>query len=110
MKRIALVCMMLIAVFCTVRAQNPEPAGWYSGDMHVHRSCGSSPESVATMFNRMTPQNLAVVSQLADSGNGEVQDPATDLPLVNGQDDPISTPNHILHWDTEWHWDATYTD
>jgi Domain of unknown function (DUF4082)/Bacterial Ig-like domain len=109
MKRFFLVCLTLIVAFCTVEAQNPEPAGWYSGDMHVHRSCGGSPESVATMFNRMTPQNLAVVSQLADSGNGEVQDAATDLPLVNGQDDPISTPTHILHWDTEWHWDATYT-
>ena len=109
MKRFFLACMILIVAFCTVEAQSPEPAGWYSGDMHVHRSCGGSPESVATMFNRMTPQNLAVVSQLADSGNGEVQDAATDLPLVNGQDDPISTPNHILHWDTEWHWDATYT-
>ncbi len=110
MKRFFLVCMILIVAFCTVQAQNPEPTGWYSGDMHAHRSCGGSPESVATMFNRMTPQNLAVESLLADSGNGEVQDAATDLPLVNGQDDAtVSTPNHILHWDTEWHWDAIYT-
>ena len=87
----------------------PEPNGWYSGDMHVHRSCGGSPESVSSMFNRMTPQNLAVVSQLADSGNGEVQNPATDLPLVNGQDDPVSQIDRILHWDAEWHWDATYS-
>jgi hypothetical protein len=57
----------------------------------------------------MTPQNLSVVSQLADSGNGEVQNPTTDLPLVNGQDDPVSTPSRLLHWDAEWHWDATYT-
>jgi len=61
------------------------------------------------MFNRMTPQNLAVVSLLADSGNGEVQNPVTDLPLVNGQDDPISSANRLLHWDAEWHWDATYS-
>ena len=87
----------------------PEPAGWYAGDMHVHRSCGGSPEAVSSMFSRMTPNNLAVESLLADMGNGEVQNAATDLPLVNGQDDPISTPGHILHWDTEWHWDATYT-
>ena len=87
----------------------PEPSGWYSGDMHVHRSCGGSPESVSSMFSRMSPENLAVVSQLADSGNGEVQNPTTDLPLVNGQDDPISQIDRILHWDTEWHWDAIYT-
>jgi len=87
----------------------PEPNGWYSGDIHVHRSCGGPPESVSSMFSRMSPENLAVVSQLADSGNGEVQNATTDLPLVNGKDDPISQIDHILHWDTEWHWDAIYT-
>ena len=100
----------VILLGSSVFAQSvPEPNGWYSGDMHVHRSCGGSPESVSSMFSRMTPQNLAVVSQLADSGNGEVQNPVTDLPLVNGQDDPVSQIDRILHWDAEWHWDATYT-
>lgn len=23
-------------------AANPEPTGWYAGDMHVHRSCGGT--------------------------------------------------------------------
>ena len=105
---VLIVCASLFAP--SAFSQTPEPAGWYAGDMHVHRSCGGSPESVSSMFSRMTPQNLSVVSQLADMGNGEVQNPATDLPLVNGQDDPISTsPRQILHWDAEWHWDATYT-
>lgn len=90
------------------RATGPEPVGWYAGDMHVHRSCGDSPVPVSTVYNAMLGQNLAVVSLLADMGNGEVQDPTTDLPLVNGTDDPISTPGHIVHWDAEWHWDATY--
>ena len=57
----------------------------------------------------MSAQNLAVVSLLADMGNGEVQNPTTDLPKVNGQDDPVSKSNRIVHWDAEWHWDATYT-
>jgi hypothetical protein len=57
----------------------------------------------------MGPQNLAAISLLADSGNGEVQNPTTDLPLVNGSDASVSTPGRIVHWDTEWHWDATYT-
>ena len=65
--------------------------------------------SLATITNAMSAENLAVVSVLADMGNGEVQDPTTDLPKVNGQDDPISKPNRIVHWDAEWHWDATYT-
>ena len=103
---LAVVVMLELPVF----AQSaPEPNGWYSGDIHVHRSCGGPPESVSSMFSRMSPENLAVVSQLADSGNGEVQNATTDLPLVNGKDDPISQIDHILHWDTEWHWDAIYT-
>lgn len=92
-----------------IPATGPEPAGWFSGDIHVHRSCGGSPEPLSSIYNLMAPQNLAVISLLADSGNGEVQNPTTDLPLVNGQDASVSTPGRIVHWDTEWHWDATYT-
>jgi hypothetical protein len=90
------------------RAEGPEPIGWYAGDMHVHRSCGGPPEAITSLYGKMATHNLAAISLLADMGNGEVQDPATDLPLVNGQDDAVSTPDRIVHWDTEWHWDATY--
>ena len=84
----------------------PEPAGWYAGDMHVHRSCGySSPEAISSVFSKMTTNNLAVASLLADMGNGEVRDPAQDLPRVNGSDDPVSTGARLLHWDAECHWD-----
>ena len=91
-------------------AAGPEPAGWYSGDMHVHRSCGGSPETVSSIYNTMVGQNLAVVSLLADMGNGEVQNPTTDLPLVNGKNASVSTSGHLVHWDAEWHWDATYSN
>jgi hypothetical protein len=56
----------------------------------------------------MSTHDLAVISLLADIGNGEVLDPVSDLPRVTGRDDPISTDGRILHWDAEWHWDATY--
>jgi len=114
MKRLQSLSFIIVAVFAVLSAHEvfaqatPEPAGWYAGDMHVHRSCGASPESVSSVFTKMNPQNLAAISLLADIGNGEVQNPVTDLPLVNGQDAPISVPGRILHWDTEWHWDATY--
>ena len=96
-------------VTITLQAGGPEPAGWYAGDPHVHRSCGGAPESKSSLYAKMSSQNLAVISLLADMGNGEVQDPVTDLPLVNGQDDPVSTSGRIVHWDAEWHWDAVYT-
>jgi hypothetical protein len=57
------------------------------------------------MYQKMTPQNLTFMTLLADMGDGEVQNPVQDLPRVTGQDDPISTPGHIVHWDAEWHWD-----
>ncbi len=92
-----------------VQAAGPEPAGWYSGDIHVHRSCGSTPVTVSSIYNAMVSQDLSVVSLLADMGNGEVKDPVTDLPLVTGQDASVSTAGRIVHWDAEWHWDAIYT-
>ena len=96
------------SVTVTLPTGGPEPSGWYTGDIHVHRSCGGSAEALASVKDKMTPNNLAIISLLADMGNGEVQ-PTTDLSLVNGTDASISTPGRIVHWDTEWHWDATYT-
>jgi phosphodiesterase/alkaline phosphatase D-like protein len=96
------------SVIITIQSSSVEPPGWYAGDMHVHRSCGGSPEAVSSLFNGMASENLSIISLLADMGNGEVQNPTTDLPLVNGQDASISTPTRIVHWDTEWHWDPIY--
>jgi len=101
--------VLLSAYPLAAQVVNPEPGGWYAGDMHVHRSCGGSPEALSSMYGDMSTNNLYVISLLADMGNGEVQNPITDLPLVNGQDSSVSTPGRIVHWDTEWHWDATYT-
>ena len=96
------------SVTITLSTGGPEPAGWFSGDMHVHRSCGGSPEALSSLKTKMGTNNLAVISVLADSGNAEVQNAPADLPKVNGQDDAISSSGRIVHWDTEWHWDATY--
>jgi hypothetical protein len=89
----------------TLQASGVEPSGWYAGDPHVHRSCGSSPEALSSLYTKMNTQNLAVISLLADMGDGEVQNAVTDLPLVNGTDASVSTAGRIVHWDAEWHWD-----
>lgn len=92
------------------RAHNtlrPEPLNWYAGDVHVHRNCGEvtpiTPESDLTSL--MEPKNLAVISVLADMGNGEVKDSHSDLPKVNGKDATCSKHGRIVHWDAEWHFD-----
>ena len=73
------------SVTITLPSAGPEPAGWFAGDMHVHRSCGETRHNLSTMHDlRWMLENLAVISLLADMGNGEVQDPVTDLPLVDG--------------------------
>ena len=90
----------------------PESPGWYSGDIHVHLNCGEGttllPEDKLAIM--MEPNDLAVISVLADMGNGEVKDSKRDLPKVNGRDAVQSRPGRIIHWDTEWHWDATYSN
>ncbi len=106
-----LTVVMVGARALSAQGAGPEPAGWYAGDMHVHRNCGTThaTNTVAQIFTMMTNADLSVVSLLADMGNGEVANPTTDLPLVNGKDASVSTKSRILHWDTEWHWDADYT-
>ena len=106
---LALVATLLSAATTWAATVTPPP-GWYAGDMHVHRNCGAGPlYTVTNLHDTMVASNLSVISLLADMGNGEVQNPVTDLPLVTGADDPVSTLGRIVHWDAEWHWDATYT-
>lgn len=59
----------------------------------------------AELLDMMRPNNLAILSVLADSGNGEAKDADTDLAVISGGDHPASTPQRILHWDSEWHYD-----
>ncbi|HLO60888.1 MAG TPA: CehA/McbA family metallohydrolase [Bacteroidales bacterium] len=85
----------------------PEPDDWYAGDMHVHRNCGDATAiwTEDSLHNMMEVNNLAVVTLLADIGNGEVKDSKTDPGKVNGADLPQSEPGRIIHYDAEWHFD-----
>lgn len=112
---IAPLCLLVSSVSAqtgTSRHHKPEPPGWYAGDIHVHLNCGEGtiqlPED--SLARMMEPNDLSVISLLADMGNGEVKDSKRDLPKVNGKDAPQSAPGRIIHWDTEWHWDATYSN
>jgi hypothetical protein len=91
--------------------ERPEPPDWFAGDAHVHRGigCGRSNEkemlTAQELVAMMKVNNLAVISVLADNGNGEIKYAEKDVPLITGHDDPVSTPDHIVHWDAEWHYD-----
>lgn len=90
----------------------PEPDDWFAGDMHVHRNCGENTGITPDddFPELMEDNDLAVISLLADMGNAEVRDSRIDLPKVDGKDAPQSGPGRIVHWDAEWHWDATYNN
>jgi hypothetical protein len=86
----------------------PEPAGWFTGDIHVHRSCdGSRPIPAADLPGMMQVNHLDVISVLGDMGNNNSADRVEDLHKVNGKDSPLSDSNQIIHYAAEWHWDAT---
>jgi hypothetical protein len=106
-RKILVLALMLAS---TRAAENPEPSGWFAGDAHVHCDCGVAAALTVTpeeIFAAMKTNSLAVVSLLADMGNGEVRDAPRDLPNINGKDFPLSTPRQILHWDAEWHFDPS---
>ncbi len=114
LKRVIFATVSALPVACITLAgpgqkANPEPPGWYAGDPHVHVDCGvgsgHDPMTDVQMLAEMRARGLAVVSLLADMGNGEVRFAEQDLPRVNGKDFPGSDVQHILHWDAEWHFD-----
>jgi hypothetical protein len=92
-------------------ADRPEPPDWFAGDPHVHRGigCGRANEkemlAPQQLLEMMKVNNLAVISVLADAGNGEIRYADQDLAMITGQDNPASTPERIIHWDAEWHYD-----
>ena len=86
----------------------PEPADWYTGDIHVHRSCdGSKPVPSSDLPTMMKVNHLAVISVLGDMGNNNSADRIEDLHKVDGTDSPLSDSEQIIHYAAEWHWDAT---
>ena len=111
--------MIMIPVYAQsgIRVENKAasppvvPTGWYSGDIHVHRNCGDGSIFITedSLMKMMAVNNLDIISLLADMGNGEVHDSKVDLLKVTGKDAPQSGPGRIVHWDAEWHWDATYS-
>lgn len=88
MKRFRISCVVVMA--CTilfapsaVAHSVPGPTGWYTGDMHVHPSCGASLESVLSIYGQVICRNLFCLSLMSDAGNGDIQNPAPDFLLVS---------------------------
>jgi hypothetical protein len=103
---------LVAGVMCLAQTTvRPEPPDWFAGDPHVHRGigCGRANEkemlTPQQLLEMMQTNNLAVISVATDIGNGEIKYPEEDIPLITGQDNAASTPERIIHWDAEWHYD-----
>jgi hypothetical protein len=98
-------------IFLAQSADRPEPPDWFAGDAHVHRGigCGRSQEkemlTPRQLLEGMQTNNLAVISVLADIGNGEIKYAERDIPMITGEDNDVSTGQRLVHWDAEWHFD-----
>jgi len=78
---------VMSAVACLAQsATKPEPPNWFAGDAHVHRGigCGRANEKEMLtpheLLEMMKPNDLAVISVLADIGNGEIKYAGQDRP------------------------------
>jgi hypothetical protein len=78
----------------------PVPPGWYAGDLHIHQpwNCWgvAPPEEI---FEAM-PHDLNVAAVLLWGAGGLFEQNAQDY-FLGQQDDPISTPTKIVHYDLE---------
>jgi len=107
----AAICVAGAATGLAQSPTKPEPPDWFAGDAHVHRGigCGRANEKEMLtpdeLLGMMRTNDLAVISVLADIGNGEIKYASKDIPFITGKDNPASTPERILHWDAEWHYD-----
>jgi hypothetical protein len=82
------------------RADLVPPAGWFSGDIHIHRteSCLGVSDPVS-VFNAM-PSDLNVASVLVWCAGGHFMSDAMAY-FLGQQDAPVSTPTQIVHYDLE---------
>ena len=103
--------ILLITGFAHGQSPGPEPPDWFAGDAHVHRGIGCGRSNETTMLtpqqllDMMEVNHLAVISVLADAGNGEIKYADQDLAMIDGHDHGVSTPRRLVHWDAEWHYD-----
>jgi hypothetical protein len=104
-----LLILSVPGVVCGAQSEaRPEPSDWFAGDVHMHRSIHCGLNELLTppqLLEMMKPNNLAVICVLADIGNGEGKPQEVDIPFITGKDNPVSTPNRIVHWGGEWHFD-----
>jgi hypothetical protein len=92
----------LIPVLCLFGfSQSPLYAQtWYNADTHIHANgCSNNNRSAAEILGLMKQEGMNVGSILIWGGGKSLQlDP---VHFRGQEDDPVSEPNYIVHWDIE---------
>ena len=96
----------LIPVLCLFGFGNSLLYGqtWYTSDSHLHTRCGNPSYSAAELLGLMKQEGINVGSVLIWGGGWGEGAKSLQLDSVHfrGQeDDPVSEPNYIVHWDVE---------
>jgi len=77
---------------------------WYTADTHLHTLCNrATPLSAAELLGLMKQEGINVGSVLIYGGGrlGVTSLEADPVHFRGQEDDPVSEPNYILHWDIE---------
>ena len=85
---------LMFGVGLAAQAARPEPTNWFCGDIHVHRSCGGTPEAVSSLYNAMVTEKRIPQRQSPDARPGYPipGDAATFLADVTIPDDTSMAP------------------
>jgi hypothetical protein len=78
----------------------PVPEGWYAGDAHVHRHLGCWGVSPPDVILGAMPSDLRFASVLIWCAGGRFVLDA-EAYFRGREDDPVSTPTNIVHYDLE---------
>ena len=71
---------------------------WYNADIHLHADCGDISYSAAQLLGLMKQEGINVGSVLVYGGESLPRD---SVHFRGQEDDPVSEPDYILHWDIE---------
>jgi hypothetical protein len=90
-------CLLLPALACssTALAQS-----WYNADVHLHANgCNNNNRSAAEILGLMQEEGIHIGSILVWGGGRSLElDP---VHFRGQEDDPVSLPDYIAHWDIE---------
>ena len=89
-------CLFLLVAGCPITGFTQT---WYNADIHLHAQCAGIKYSAGELLDQMKQEGINVGSVLIWGGDQSLEQDS--LHFRGQEDDPVSEPDHILHWDIE---------